>query len=1198
MERRVHDSLFESVCRMRVFHRFLPHWHSILSFLALVLILGVAGKLSYGQAPSATLTGTVLDQSNAVVPEASVMLKDQATGALRRTLTNREGFFTIPSIPAGTYTLTVEARGFAKLERTSIKLYAGDRINLPDLVVPLAGVAAQVEVQATPDVVIPVDSGEKAPVITSREIQNLSIIGRNAVDLLKILPGVVADRNYTGEAVQFTTSGAGIGNFYVAGTRNDALDIVSDGANVIDPGCNCGSAVNPNVDMIQEMKVQMANFSAENTRGPVVIQTVSKAGTKDFHGEAYIHLRNHKFNSADWQNNRYATTKPKSSYYYPGFQLGGPLTKRRDKAFFFGAVEWMRQNVDLGVWPTTTPTAAMRQGDFGDASYLNSLNGAAYDVNLMPMNDDEQRIYAGGPGEDIPFNAASNWGENPLTANMLSGGVINPGFVDPGGAILLNLYPLPNRDPATNNGYNYVSNIVNPQNRRQDRFRIDYNISDNTKLYTVLNHEAEHWPFPYTLWWNNPDQVPTPSRVLGENRSYSTSTSLVHVLNPTTTNEVIFAATYLGLPNRYEDPQKVSRKALGYPYKGIFNNDVDILPSMTDWGGGMGTMIQPGGFDLPGGVLAHNKWIISAGDNFSKVASRHLLKLGAYFQLTADSRDTFDVDQGWLSTTNWGGNSTGNAYADLLMGRIGYYQEFTHNPRGDLRQPEFSFYVQDNWKTTRRLTLELGARFSHYGWMYDTHGFMAGWDPSKYDPNAPIEAYTGIVAAYRGDPVPRSIARTPALRVAPRFGFAYDLTGKGNTVIRGGVGQFYYRDQANVPSAAMGNPPLQRNLELGYDAGTLASIDQIDPTVDVPKANLRLLDPNDDRVPTTYSWSLTLSHRLPYATVLEASYVGNTSRNQVTCDGCFNINVVPEGAMVGFPLGSDPNDYRPYQSYGTIGWMSHILNQHYHSLQVTANRQTGRVNYAVAYTFGKVLGVAGGFYSGGIDPFDRRGRSYRMLDYDRTHTLSIAYNIFLPDPARNPFLKHVLNGWQISGISRFQSGGPFDQIGGGIQISGTMANGDPIGGEQAGAINVLGTPDTAVRPILTCDPRGGLDMTVQTGFTDRQYANPACFAAPLPGENGTYVLPYLKEPGFQNHDLSIFKNFSLSSTHENRKLQFRASAYNFLNHPTPIFIAGTDPGLALTYENGVLSQDSLKNFGRPANKLGRRIIQFGFKFMF
>ena len=418
-------------------------------------------------------------------------------------------------------------------------------------------------------------------------------------------------------------------------------------------------------------------------------------------------------------------------------------------------------------------------------------------------------------------------------------------------------------------------------------------------------------------------------------------------------------------------------------------------------------------------------------------------------------------------------------------------------------------------------------------------------------------------------------------------------------MIRGGGGVFRYRDAGVLQEVNHANPPLQRSVDI-LAPNLLSDIDRLDPREFLTKPNeAQLLDPFDKHVPTTYSWSLTLSKRIPSKTVIEASYVGTTSRNQMNTQD-INYNAVPEGAL--FPYLDDPGfledpqgfaqSFRPFPTYGTLALRRHILTQHYHALQLTAQRWTGRINYSVAYTFSKALGTLGLTQQfGGLDSFDLRGRLYGVLPYDRTHSLRIAFNVMLPNPTRNRILRHPLNGWQVSGITSFESGSPFqivsENFAGTILMNGTSADGDDLGGENA-ALFIAGTPDTTVEPALTCDPREGLDKN--------QWANPNCFAAPSRGQNGTYQLPYLKRPARQNHDLSLFKNFQWGSK-EHQKLQFRFSMYNFVNHPLWVFEQG-DPGLVLNFDQGALQQDSIENFGRPIKKRGKRIMQFGFKFFF
>ncbi len=1135
------------------------------ALLLVVLIPARAGA----QGLTGEITGIVQDPSQAVIPGAEVILTQESTGAVRRTSTNAAGYFSIIGIPAGTYTLKIQSEGFSAWEKPGIVLHPGDKLAFSPVVLEVATTGQEVTVVAEAAGVIPVDTGEKYELITSKEIDNLSVLGRSADELLKILPGVVYTNpddpgTPAGFVVQFNR---GIGDYNVAGTRNTQVANISDGANVIDPGCNCGSAVTPNMDMVQEVKVQTANFAAENALGPVVFNAVSKSGTSEFHGEAYLYARHSIFNAQDWRANFFGEQKPNDSFYFPGFNIGGPLSKSRKKLFFFTGIEFQRQNHDLGVKPAIVPTEAMRRGDFSDADYLASLAG--YDVNTVPGNDDEGN---------------NNWEGNPLTPDMLQGGKINPDYIDPGGQVMMNLLPLPNKDPKEAGGYNYTSHIVNPEHRRQFLTRVDYNISDATKLYTRFNYENQQSPYPYTLWWYNSNDVPWPGRLKGNYNTYSSSTSLVKVLDPSTTNEVVFAVTYWSMPHKVRDPEKVSRSALGYPYKGIFKgNGTDLVPSFTDWGGGVADFIQPGGLDDPG--IFGNKWLVSIADNFSKVIGTHTTKFGAYFALVTNEEVPTYYDQGLFTATNWGGNSTGNAYADLLLGRISDFEQSSPNFVTEGARKEISFYAQDSWKVTPRFTLEYGMRFAHKGWTYERNGYMFGFDSRLYDPNAPEGAFPGLVSPHLGWNGPKSILKTPALTFSPRFGFAFDLTGGGTTVIRGGFGVYRHVGETDVAISGTTNPPLLTDIYkcCGLE---LWELEQIDPEKEVLKPTLFVMEPLSSKIPTTYSWSFTLSKSLPGRVTLEASYVGNSSSHQRVCDNCAisNINAVPEGAMFGFPLGEDPDAYRPYQRYGAINMVRYALSQNYNSLQVTATKQAGRLNFSAAYTFSKALGVGGATYGTNSDAFDARGRSYGPLPYDRTHSFSIAYNYLLPGKFNNPVAKALFEGWQISGISQLQSGGPLaiptDNTYS-FSFSGTMANGEDIS-----AIRVNGTPDTPARPILVCDPREGLD--------EGQYANPACFVAPLPGHNGTYAMPYMKRPAFQNHDLSLFKNWQFN---EHRKLQFRFSMYNFVNHPLPYFEGG-DPGLQMNFVNGLPDEDTMKNFGRTHFKRGRRLMQLAIKYYF
>lgn len=1172
---------------------------SLIAALAMGLALLVSPPKTAAQGGDCTVSGTVLDSSGAVVPAANVSLVNQGNGETRSSQTNGSGFFSFTAVPPGTYRVQVTHAGFNAFSKKDIVLHPGNIYQVANVALKPGSTTTTVEVAANAADVIPVDTGEKTITISAKEVQNLAIVGRNAVELLKIIPGVVNSGGYSGEVAAFNQ---GVGSYEVNGTRNDALAIVNDGADTVDPGCNCGSSVTPNVDMISEVQVQTSNFSAENGKGPVVIQTVDKSGASQFHGEAYYSIRTYKLNANDWQNNANSVTEPKNKFQYPGFNIGGPVlipgtsfNRHRDKLFFFAGFEWMRQGVDLGLKRTVVPTDQMRKGDFSGVIDPNSYSTKNGQQSSFPRST----IFAKAGSNVSGAPCVPKWDPGQPdhgtvnSSNCLAPYVLNPAAMDPGGIILDNLEPAPNIDPSKAQGNNYVNDTINPQNRQQSLVRVDYNFTQNTKLYARYNHETESEPYPFGLWWA-PSQVPYPSNIVGQNHSNSISASLTNVLSPTLTNEMTVAITRLDLPNVLTDPNKVSRKALGYPYRGVYAPGEDVVPSTTGWGNGFAGVYNAGGFTP---TLFANKWTNTFSDNLSKVSGTHLMKFGVYYEHLTNDQPTNNQDQGQAEIASWGGPEN-NAYANLLLGYMNSFSQSTANIVGNMAENELDAYGQDSWHVTPRLTLDYGVRVFHMGFMYDTHGHIGVFEPALYDPNAPISAYSGLRDAAVDPSIPLSGFHTPAARVAPHFGWAWDVTGQGSTVIRGGFGTYYYRDQGNVFFGAIGNPPQEANSSQCCSV-QLKNMDLINPKA--AKTGLNVLDLNDHHVPLTYSYSFTVSRRMPYSTVMEVSYVGNSSHNQVlpaSGNGGFDSNWVPQGALFGLATLANTssfsnleNSHRRFPTYAAINQASHVLTQHYDSLQVTASRQTGRVNYSLAYTFSKAMGVGGNFYgANGVDPFDTRGRSYGVLNYDQTNALSAAYNVLVPDFGtkffgNNGVAHGVLNGWQISGISQWRSGFPLS--------AGINGN-----GLQNDIIN--GTPNVAVRPNFTCNPVANLKP--------QQIFNGACYQAPSPHNNGLFELPfYIRGPWYNNTDLSIFKNFPLGAN-ENRKLQLRLEAFNFDNHPLWNFISG-DPGLTIplpsvadpaTGKQESWGQNATPNpeTGFTTNKTGHRIVQLAVKFYF
>ena len=612
----------------------------------------------------------------------------------------------------------------------------------------VASSTTQVEVSANATDLATVDTGEKAHLVTSTQLQNLAIVGRNAAELVKILPGAMLTANngqnkpqYTGEVVgingaSLAGNAGGLGGTNINGA---SIDITQDGAHTNDPGAPGGATpVNPNTDMIQEVRVMTSNFSAENSKGPVVMNTVSKAGGRDFHGEGYVYARNAALNANEWINNTASVAKPTSSYYFPGGNLGGPVlipgtnfNKNREKLFFFEGFEAYRQNIDGGVMRAFVPTEAERQGDFSLANTYGPLQG-----NLG----------------QIP--------NGPLFAN----GKVLPGRIDPGGQVLINLYPLPNADPLTNNGYNFKKAVAATQNSWQSLSRIDYSVSDSTKLFVRYNVQRERQNNPTGLWGATgaDNMIPYPTNIVGKNASDAVAGSLTHVFSPTMTSETTFGYTKIDFPNSPQDPAKLLRADANYPYKGIYNTSKTLPVVMDGWTGAIPSLGTAGYSYNP--TLIAEKAITSIGENMAKVAGTHTMKYGFYFEQVYNLQDNWNQSNGTFQFTPWS-SVQGNNYADLLTGTGFNYSEQTLPPQSNIGLKVYSFYAQDSWKVARRLTLEYGIRFEHLPTGYDRGGDgMAIFDPSKYsDDPAQLSNRTGLLWHSKDPSVPLSGASPRAV---------------------------------------------------------------------------------------------------------------------------------------------------------------------------------------------------------------------------------------------------------------------------------------------------------------------------------------------------------------------------------------------------------------------------------------------------
>jgi hypothetical protein len=1161
-------------------------------FLVLAAALAALSTQLSAQSIYATLTGLVSDPQSASVPNAKITLRDQESGSQRDTVANSDGFYTFVSVPPGVYRLTVEAPGFEMYRETGIALTGGDKRNI-NVGMKVGSNTETVQVFADAEI-LAADSGEKSNKLTTKELENFVQVGTNAAEFIKLMPGFGISNgtsntaSYNGQTVGINGNGNGgnqsplNGAYSYNGLPSNTLDITADGAHVSDPGCNCATPVNPNSNMISELKVNMSNFSAENQKGPAVISSVAKSGGAAFHGSAFFDARNAALNANDWLSNYSNVPKPANKYYYPGFTIGGPVmlpwvkfNKNRNKLFFFNGFQYFYQVLDTGLLRSTVPTLGERTGNFSPAEIANEGN-----------------ITASGSAP-VPMNAAS-------TA-AFPGGIIPASRIDPNMQAMMNLYPKPNANPNTDGGYNWENDLLFNQNSWQNMSRVDYSISDSTKLFVRYNIQREVQLFPIGLWSSSTTQaIPYPSAIQGKNGSDSITTSLTHVFSPTMTNEFVFAYTYIAFPNVFQDPAKVNKANVGYNYPGLFKNGVTQIPSLAS-SGEVSAISTYGGFEVGGPTqgLYADKWMPSFSDTVSKVYGKHTFKAGIFWEHIRNSQPNNANTQGSIGVSSGNSNTLGNPYADMLVGNLNSYNETNFNRINDISYTTFEGFIQDSWKVNARLTVDLGIRITHFTPWSDNLGYgFSIFDYSKYNSSCTPTQYCGFLWHKRDSSVPLGGFPTRTAFYQPRFGVAYDLFGTGKTVLRGGWGRYYYHSgqfttglnvSAGTQTVSLTNNQGNGAFPCPSGSTTTCLLASELSTIAYPAQALSIggVDSKDNRDPSTDSYSFTISQRVPGSGLLEVAYVGNQSRDLLNTSGGYgsDVNLVPVGAMLSSknngvdPASLNANNFRPLQGFSGVALATNNLYANYNALQVTYARTKGRAVISANYTFAKALGIL----SPTLDSFNLRN-DYGVQSTNRPHIANTAISYAMPNVTRNRYAGTLVNGWQLSGIVQLQSGANLTGQRG--QTFGMNLNGAKIPGTtfNISSTSLLGTPNITLSPILTCDPTKNLGPN--------QYFNPSCFSFPNQvGQNGPTTLPVIYGPAYFNADLGVFKNFSIR---EKMKLQLRMNGFNFMNHPLWSFNGGS--GLNLTYNSAGVMNNPF--FGTVTTKQGHRIVQLSARFTF
>ena len=1174
---------------------------SIVLLLAVLLLWQAPG---WAQSASGSVSGTVTDPTGAVVPKAKVVLKTESTGTTRETQTNASGVFFFPAVQPGVYSVQISSAGFNDWEFKAITMTQGGSVTVPNIVLQLSGTKTEVQVVGLNEQLVPADSPQVSQTLNQQMVEELSIVGRDAAELIKIMPGMAmaTGLNQSMWNSYTTASNTGpIGAFAAAGTQpNGAMTMTSDGANLLDPGNQGTQTANINQNQVQEVSILTSAYGAEFAKGPVTFQAYGKSGGSSFHGGGYLYARNGVFNAVDSYSKNQGGSPLDDKYYYPGGDFGGPVilpkvgfNKNRDKLFFYTAYEYMKQQPAGSLQNYFVPTAEMLGGNFSP-SYLASL-GSGFANGRSAAN-----VVPGG-------NATSQDGIE------FPGGMIPKSMLDPNSAILLKLFPKSNTDVTKSaTGTNFQYFVGPPQNRWEYRLRADYNITAKTKLFVSWNTQREGTSSPISIWWQIPGSLPYPSSQLATQKSDVYSANLVHVFSPTLTNEFVFAQANFLNPIHLTDPDAVNPDKLGFKMTGLFANPFQPqIPNTFGWNNAnVGFATYPYGAPWPaGGANSFGKLsqTPNISDNISKVWRTHNFKAGFYWDFARNNQTGGGLDwttQGAADYENWGAHSTGNPIADYITARPSVFQQVKDAPVSDFKYYQYSFYINDQWKATRRLSLTLGLRFDHMGnWVPASGPGLAIWDSTKYNNTSSAPGWTGLMWNSIDKSIPVSGFPSKPFFVEPRFGMAYDVFGDGKTVFRGGAGLYRYQLAYNSVSGAAFSAPL--NVP---SMGTLwgccvgwNQFNQYSPSLGTPGLGSSvsgILTKADDRTPYTWTYNFTISQRVPWRSVVELQYSGNRSRDMMLRGPLSELNNIALGAFFkpdpitgvvndpsssGFPVA----DYRPLQNYTSMQLVGHGSYSNYNSLVATWQKQTGRVTFTTNYTFGKVLGIRDNQTDNGqgagntLWPYSL-APNYGVLNWDHTHIFNAAYVFNLPSPVKgNKFAAGVVNGWVLSGITQMQSGAPIQG-----NTSGTLNAQWP--GNFTNQI-YLGTTSVNLVPRLTCDPRSNL--------SDGQYFNPSCFAPPAGGKNGDIIWPYIHGPAFLNSDLAIYKKFNFG---EHQRIEFRFSTFNFMNHPLPQFGASGQSDIQLNFNNNSLSQTNINKLtsGKPLYTVGRRVVEFAIKYNF
>src|SRR5882762_3347391 len=1002
----------------------------------LILFVLLAGLPFRASAQNATIVGTVTDPSGSVVANVKVTITQMETHLANTFTTNDSGQYVAVDLAIGHYNLKAEASGFKVAEQKNLVLQVGDRTRV-DFQLVLGAASETVTVEANA-VRVQADSGEVSNVIDEQQMRQIAVNGRSVYQLAQLTSGASSQINGF-----VNTPVGGDSNVEFNGMRQNHNIYLLDGGEDDDRGGAGGMSIAPSTDAIAEFRALTSNYSADYGLSSAATMTmVLKSGTNTLHASAWEFNRNDALDARGFFNpspNKIA--KLRLNVF--GFNVGGPVTlgklynPDKKRTFFFYNMEWRRLiqgNTNNG---QLVPDPATYGGNFGSTT-INVPSSTQVAASVLAKN-------CNGPGPGgLPAGITQG---SPFPNN-----VIPTCMLDPNATALANAGIF----PAPTSGGKFFGAVSTPTNLKEEVVRIDHNF---TNKFSVFGHYiAEQVTQGYAISQWSGANIPTVGDTFG-NPSYSAVIHTTYTISPTLLNEVAFnyngnriniipqpgaGLASLALPSGYSSA--TSRLFTG-------PNNLNRIPNI-DLGGSTGTH-----FEISSWPWRNKADDYQIRDDLSWTKGAHQLKFGFSWALYKKVQDLFGQTQGGF---NFDGTFTGNDFADFLLGYSKGYQELAVQDHGLWNNVSWAAYIQDNWRVNHRLTLNLGLRWDGVPHTYEANNRMGNFYSNLYNPALAATFNTnGTICSGPTDPgcsaaspglgfspnpilagvplylngigvpgkngVPKGLVDNHWAAFGPRIGFAYDVTGSGKTVVRGGGGIMYERIQGNDMYDAGPNIPFSLqvstsgpvevdNPRLSLKTGAAAALP-------INAASITGLNRKAYKLPSSYQWSLGVQHSLSAKTVLSVAYVGNTNRFQ---SDRTEYNLPLQSALPGIINGGQYNTAPglPFPGFHSIRLSTNEANSHYHGLQFDVNSQVGRDLYLRAfYTYSKTIDPGTGS-NGGQDlqnvsnPYLGWRYDVGPGGYDRTHSavVNFIYDIPLFRNNSSRAVKTALGSWQVSGI--------------------------------------------------------------------------------------------------------------------------------------------------------------------------------------